>query len=79
MLVLLALAPMLSACDWPQFGLYNHGSRDSPDTGISLGNIASTMLDWTGTTGGAVESSPADANRVVYAGSDDGKVQAFKP
>jgi outer membrane protein assembly factor BamB len=76
-LVLPALALTLSACDWPEFGLYNHGSRDSADTGISLSNVASTKLDWTATTGAAVVSSPAVVNGVVYVGSIDGNVYAL--
>ncbi len=32
---------------------------------------------WTYTTGGSVFSSPAVANGVVYAGSNDGNVYAF--
>jgi outer membrane protein assembly factor BamB len=32
---------------------------------------------WTATTGGAVHSSPAVANGVVYVGSDDGNLYAF--
>ena len=34
---------------------------------------------WTATTGGQVFSSPAVANGVVYVGSTDGKLYAFKP
>ena len=75
--VLPALALMLTACDWPEFGLYNHGSRDSADTGISLSNIASMTLDWTATTGGTVESSPAVVGGVVYVGSKDDKLYAL--
>ena len=77
LLVLPVLALTLSACDWPQFGLYNHGTRDSADTGISFSNVASTTVDWTATTGGAVTSSPAVVNGVVYVGSDDDKVYAL--
>ena len=32
---------------------------------------------WTGLTGGAVRSSPAVANGIVYVGSDDHKLYAF--
>lgn len=35
------------------------------------------QLLWTGTTGGAIHSSPAVANGVVYVGSDDAKLYAF--
>ena len=78
LLVLPALALTLSACDWSYFGGWhlNGGGRSSPDTGISLSNVASTTLDWTATTGGPVDSSPAVANGAVYIGSDDGKVYA---
>ncbi len=32
---------------------------------------------WTGATGGAIHSSPAESNGVTYVGSDDGKLYAF--
>jgi outer membrane protein assembly factor BamB len=76
-LVLPALALTLSACDWPEFGLYDHGTRDSADTGINTSTVASMKLDWTATTGGPVESSPAVVNGVVYMGSGDDKVYAL--
>ena len=37
----------------------------------------SLTLKWSYTTGGAVESSPAVANGVVYIGSDDGNLYAL--
>ena len=77
MLVIAALALTLSACDWTEFGYVASGGRSSPDTGISLSNVASTGLYWSATTGGAVDSSPAVANGVVYVGSDDAKVYAL--
>jgi outer membrane protein assembly factor BamB len=40
-------------------------------------NASTGSLVWSRTTGGWVESPPAVANGVVYAGSDDGKVYAF--
>ena len=74
-LVLPALALTLSACDWTQFGGWheNGGGRSTPDTGISLSNAASTTLDWTATTSGEVNSSPAEADGIVYVGSEDDK------
>jgi outer membrane protein assembly factor BamB len=70
MLVLAALALMLSACDWTEFGYSVSGGRSSPDTGISLTNVGSTGVSWTATTGASVSSSPAVANGIVYVGSD---------
>jgi outer membrane protein assembly factor BamB len=75
--VLPALALILSACDWTEFGYLASGGRSSADSGISLSNGASTLLDWSVTTGNVVWSSPAVANGVVYFGSGDGKVYAL--
>jgi outer membrane protein assembly factor BamB len=40
-------------------------------------NAGTGALLWTYTTGDGVQSSPAVANGVVYASSDDHKVYAF--
>ena len=40
-------------------------------------NATTGAVLWTATTGGAVDSSPAVANGVVYVGSDDDKVYAL--
>lgn len=58
--------------DWPMF---NH---DLAHTGYSTSTVPMTNQTlWTFTTGGAVESSPAVVNGIVYVGSDDGCVYAL--
>ena len=77
-LVLPALALTLSVCDWPEFGLWNTGGRDSPDVGINMSNVASTTPRLDGHHGRRGDSSPAVVNGIVYVGSDDGKVYVLK-
>jgi outer membrane protein assembly factor BamB len=61
-----------SSDDWPMF---NH---DLSHTGYSTSTAPKTNKTlWTFTTGGAVETSPAVVNGVVYVGSDDGYVYAL--
>ena len=58
--------------DWPQF------CHDSRHSGYSSSKIKNeTELAWTFNTSGAVRSSPAVANDMVYVGSDDGWVYAL--
>ena len=58
--------------DWPMF---NH---DLAHTGYSTSVAPMTNQTlWTFTTGGAVETSPAVVNGIVYVGSDDGCVYAL--
>lgn len=58
--------------DWPMF---NH---DLSHTGFSTSIAPKTNRTlWTFTTGGAVETSPAVVNGIVYVGSDDGYVYAL--
>jgi outer membrane protein assembly factor BamB len=42
-----------------------------------LSNVASTTLDWTATTAGEVTSSPAEADGIMYVGSQDDKIYAL--
>lgn len=57
---------------WPMF------HRDLTHTGYSNSTAPNTnQLGWSYTTGGAVESSPAILNDVVFVGSDDGRVYAL--
>jgi outer membrane protein assembly factor BamB len=81
-MLLLAFAVMLvsAACgpvDWVTFHFEADRSGSSPDTSISREAVSSVVLNWTATTGGLVDSSPAVANGVVYVGSDDKKLYAF--
>jgi outer membrane protein assembly factor BamB len=69
-----ALVVLVAGCDWPMFGYGADGSRASPDTTITTGNIASLTLkfNWTAT---AVPDtcfadnvwSPVVANGIAYA------------
>ncbi len=66
------------ASDWPQFRYDSaHGGLQPNESAIGVGNVANLTEAWTATTGGAVRSSPAVANGVVFVGSDDHKLHAF--
>jgi|GEM_PF-339680 len=41
-------------------------------------NVAGLVSDWTAATGGFIDSSPTVANGMVYVGSDDRQLYAFK-
>ncbi len=45
---------------------------------LTPANVAGLVSDWTAATGGIVDSSPTVANGMVYVGSDDGTLYAFK-
>jgi outer membrane protein assembly factor BamB len=58
---------------WPGFGACPTDRRSSPQAGTQSGYV-----NWTATTGGAVQSSPAvAADGTVYVGSNDGKLYAL--
>jgi outer membrane protein assembly factor BamB len=64
--------------DWTQFRESQaHQARNSTETLLTDTNAHALAVAWTGATGGAVNSSPAVANGVVYVGSSDGKLYAF--
>jgi len=44
---------------------------------LNTTNISHLKLNWSYATSGAIESSPAVANGIVYVGSNDGKLYAF--
>jgi outer membrane protein assembly factor BamB len=70
--------PVIATGDWTQF--HNGPTREgynTTETTISAANVNALGVDWTGSTGSRVASSPAVANGVVYAGSYDGKLYAF--
>src|ERR1019366_33401 len=64
--------------DWSQFrrGPQHHGYNPTENI-LNVSNVGDMQVRWTATTRGAVESSPAVANGVVYVGSGDDKVYAF--
>ena len=62
-----------------QFGFDAQHSRFNPyESELSLATVATLVQAWTATTGGGIDSSPAVANGVVYVGSGDDKLYAFK-
>ncbi|MGB8372848.1 MAG: PQQ-binding-like beta-propeller repeat protein, partial [Halobacteriota archaeon] len=70
-----ATVPAAAQYDTMQFRYSAQHTGDySPVAGSVQPNI---QLKWTYTTSGAVESSPAIANGVVYVGSDDGNIYAL--
>ena len=76
--VLVALALVLGGCDWTMFGFNAALTRSSPDTGISAATVGKLTTAWSATIGGLVTSSPAVADGVVYIGSENDNLYAFK-
>src|SRR5664280_2620698 len=70
--------PIKSVIDWAQFGFVPcHTGYNPYEFVLSPGTVGNLGLHWTFTTGGAVSSSPAVADGVVYVGSFDGNVYAL--
>lgn len=63
--------------DWPTFG-YNvaHTHYNPHETILNPSNIAKLALDWKAPTGLFVQSSPVEANGIVYFGSEDEQLYA---
>ena len=65
-----AQAPFLVNTDWSQYGFTPDGTRLNPyENVLSPGTVGAIDERWNFTTGGAVASSPAVVNGVVYVGS----------
>ena len=63
----------------PMFGFDLQHTRFNPDEhSLTTANVSRLVPDWKAGTGGGIDSSPAVANGVVYVGSDDGRLHAFK-
>jgi outer membrane protein assembly factor BamB len=62
---------------WAQFHRYNMYRWNRCEKVLNVNNVGNLSLKWSYATGGAVQSSPAVANGVVYIGSDDFKVYAL--
>jgi outer membrane protein assembly factor BamB len=79
MAAVVAPATTLAAVgDWSQFReSQTHQAHNTAEQILTDTSVAGLGLAWTGATGGAVNSSPATANGVVYVGSADGKLYAF--
>jgi len=75
----LAPATVVAATgDWPQFReSQTHEAHNTNEHILSDINAPALGRAWSGATAGAVNSSPAVANGVVYVGSADGKLYAF--
>jgi outer membrane protein assembly factor BamB len=64
--------------NWPEFGYNALGQRANPyETALNASNVGNLEEAWSYTTGGAIVSSPAVVNGVVYVGSSDGNVYSF--
>ncbi len=65
--------------DWPQFRFSpKHRGRNPFENVLSPSTVSGLDQDWTGATGKSIFSSPAVANGVVYVGSQDDKLYAFR-
>jgi uncharacterized repeat protein (TIGR01451 family) len=74
----LATAASAVAADWSQFEFSAEHTAFNPlETVLGASNVSNLTLAWTGQTAGAVESSPAVVQGIVYVGSEDGKLYAF--
>jgi len=63
----------------PMFGLNLQHTRFNPgENTITAAKVSSLQQDWIAQTGAGIDSSPAVANGVVYVGSDDQRLHAFK-
>ncbi len=63
----------------PMFGFNLQHTRFNPgEHTLTTANVSKLMQDWKASTGGGIDSSPAVDNGVVFVGSDDGKLHAFK-
>jgi outer membrane protein assembly factor BamB len=66
------------ATDWPQYRYGNKHTALNPfENVLSSSNVGNLDLDWTFTTGNAVDSSPAVVDGTLYVGSTDGNVYAL--
>jgi outer membrane protein assembly factor BamB len=64
--------------DWPEFRHDTaHTGVDGFENAIGVANVSKLGLKWDFPTGGAVVSSPAVANGIVYVGSNDGSLYAL--
>jgi serine/threonine protein kinase/outer membrane protein assembly factor BamB len=63
----------------PMFGFNLQHTRFNPGQNFLTPNDVSGLTqEWKAATGSGIDSSPAIANGVVYVGSDDGRLHAFK-
>jgi eukaryotic-like serine/threonine-protein kinase len=63
----------------PMFGFNLQHTRFNPgENKLTTTNVSRLTQDWKAPTGAGIDSSPAVDNGVVYVGSDDGELHAFK-
>ena len=75
---LFAQASFTVSTNWSQFRYSsNHRGRNPYENVLSRDNVSGIDQDWSFTTGGGVQSSPAVANGSVYVGSNDGNVYSL--
>src|SRR5690348_15313085 len=73
-----AQRPFAVHTDWMERGFSARGHRENPyENVLSAANASRLDIAWTFQTGGAVNSSPAVVDGVVYVGSSDGSVYAL--
>lgn len=71
-------SPPATTSSWSAFRYdATHSGAQPTETAISTATVSHLTVGFRGDTGGAVESSPAVVNGVVYVGADDGKLYAF--
>jgi len=78
---MLAGAIPASGADWRQYHAGPSRRGVSPETWLNARNIGGLRILWSRATGASkegVNSSPAVAKGIVYVGSDDGRLWAFK-
>jgi outer membrane protein assembly factor BamB len=69
-----------SPADWTQFHRDNMQRWDPYETVLGVNSVGGLQLKWKNTIGnfgGAIQSSPAVVNGVIYSGSDGGNVYAL--
>ena len=72
-----AQASYAVSTNWPQLGnTANHTGFNPYENVLSPWTVASIDQDWSFTTGGGINGSPAVVNGVAYVGSDDKNVYA---
>src|SRR5436190_21217634 len=66
---------LAAALGWPQFRFdASHSGANATETAIGPDNVSTLITAWTGATESSItSSSAAEANGVVYIGSDDGR------
>ena len=75
---LTALALFLVQTDWSQFRFGANHKGDNPyENVLTSSNVSALTRDWSYSTGGPIDSSPAVAGGLVYVGSDDYKLYAL--